>query len=60
MESPGTLLMPLFLLAAAEVNVIQDTLDKSPQPPRPWVREDAANWRSAEGKLQIKAQRGML
>jgi regulation of enolase protein 1 (concanavalin A-like superfamily) len=55
------LLMPLLLLAAAaEANVIQDTLDKSPQPPWSWVREDAENWRSAEGKLQIKAQRGTL
>ena len=56
------LLMPLLLLAvaAAETNVIQDTLDKAPQPPWEWVREDKDNWRVEDGKLQIKAQRGTL
>ena len=54
------LLMPLLLLAAAEANVIQDTLDKSPQPPWEWLREDRENWRVEDDKLQIKAQRGTL
>jgi regulation of enolase protein 1 (concanavalin A-like superfamily) len=40
--------------------VIQDTLDKAPQPPWEWVREDPGNWRVADGKLQIKALRGTL
>jgi regulation of enolase protein 1 (concanavalin A-like superfamily) len=59
-DSPDMLLMPLLLLAAAEANVIQDTLDKPPQPPWSWVREDAQSWQIAGGKLQIKAQRGTL
>jgi regulation of enolase protein 1 (concanavalin A-like superfamily) len=57
------LLMPLFLLAAAaaaDANVIHDTLDKPPQPPWEWVREDRDSWRVEDGKLQIKAQRGTL
>src|SRR5688572_5558026 len=54
------LLMPFLLLAAAEANVIQDALDKEPQAPWEWVREDRDNWRVADGKLQIKAQRGTL
>jgi len=40
--------------------VIQDTLDKLPQSPWEWVREDSASWQVEEGKLQIKAQRGTL
>src|SRR5688572_16329920 len=54
------LLMPLPLLAAAEANVIKDTLDKPPEAPWQWVREDRDNWRVEEKKLQIKAQRGTL
>jgi regulation of enolase protein 1 (concanavalin A-like superfamily) len=55
--------MPLLLLAAAaaaEANVIQDTLDKPPQRPWEWVREDRDSWRTEDGKLQVKAQRGTL
>ncbi|MEA2708464.1 MAG: hypothetical protein QOF78_1065 [Phycisphaerales bacterium] len=54
------LLMPLLLLAAAEANVINDTLDKAPESPWAWVREDRDNWRVEEKKLQIRAQRGTL
>jgi hypothetical protein len=60
-ESPRMLLMPLFLLATAEANVIHDTLDKAAAIAvgmgARGSRELAA---FEEGKLQIKAQRGTL
>jgi len=55
------LLMPLLLLAAAEADVIRETLDSAPQsPPWGWVREQRDAWRVQDGKLQIRALHGTL
>src|SRR5688572_7437901 len=57
-----TLLTLVLLLAAAptEGDVMHDALDKVPQPPWAWVREDRENSRVEGGKLQIRALRGTL
>src|SRR5690349_17851177 len=47
--------------AAAEGDVIHEALDKPPESPWSWVREEPAGLRVAEGKtLEIAALRGTL